>query len=91
MPPWFSNANPAARRAPYRQQQYGGVLGGPIVRDRAFFFLSYEGRQRGSPPAVRQLRVPTPELRTNPALSPELRRLLNAYPLPQGPEFENFE
>lgn len=84
---WFSNANPIARRTPYAQQQYGGVFGGPIIKNRAFFFLSYEGRQRGNPPAVRQLRVPTAELRTNAALSQELLRLLNAYPLPQGPEF----
>jgi hypothetical protein len=63
------------------------VFGGPIAKDRMFFFLSYEGRQRGNTPAVRQLRVPAVDLRNNPALSPELSRLLNGYPLPQGPEF----
>ncbi len=84
---WFSNANPRARRLPYRQQQFGGVLGGPIARNRAFFFLSYEGRQRGSAPMVRELRVPSLELRNAPSLAPELVRLMNAYPLPQGSEF----
>jgi hypothetical protein len=27
----------------YRQNQFGGTLGGPIIKDRTFYFLSYEG------------------------------------------------
>jgi hypothetical protein len=29
-------------KAPYAQKQYGGVLGGPIRKDRTFFFTSFE-------------------------------------------------
>ena len=29
-------------KAPYSQSQWGGTLGGPIVRDRTFFFSSFE-------------------------------------------------
>ena len=27
----------------FHQNQYGGTVGGPVVRDRTFFFLSYQG------------------------------------------------
>ncbi len=34
-------------KAPFDSQQFGGTLGGPIVRDRLFFFYNYE-RQRNN-------------------------------------------
>ncbi len=40
---------------------FGGALGGPIVRDRAFFFYSYEGRTDRSQQTVLQ-RVPLPSM-----------------------------
>jgi len=32
-----------ADKPPYRQNQFGGSLGGPIKKDRSFFFFNYEG------------------------------------------------
>ncbi|MEZ5399467.1 MAG: carboxypeptidase regulatory-like domain-containing protein [Bryobacteraceae bacterium] len=32
-----------ARKAPYRQNQFGTAVGGPVRRDHDFFFLNYEG------------------------------------------------
>ena len=40
---------------------FGGAFGGPIVRDRAFFFYSYEGRTDRSAQTVLQ-RVPLPTM-----------------------------
>jgi Carboxypeptidase regulatory-like domain/TonB dependent receptor len=35
--------SPDQPKAIYQQNQFGGTLGGPIVRDKAFFFVDYEG------------------------------------------------
>jgi Carboxypeptidase regulatory-like domain/TonB dependent receptor len=55
---FFSNALGAPK--PRRQRnQFGGAAGGPIVRNRTFWFGDYEGlRDREGVPRVRQ--VPTP-------------------------------
>ena len=36
-------ASPAWPKSPLKQNQFGGSIGGPLVKDRAFFFGSYEG------------------------------------------------
>lgn len=36
----------AASRDPLRQNQFGGRLGGPIIRNNLFFFGTYEGTRR---------------------------------------------
>ncbi|MGA8109584.1 MAG: hypothetical protein WB974_09125, partial [Acidobacteriaceae bacterium] len=37
---YFSSGQP---EPPYHRNEFGGVLGGPIRRDRTFFFASYDG------------------------------------------------
>src|SRR5215472_15213017 len=32
-------------KAPFHNSQYGGSLGGPIVKDKTFFYVDYEGQQ----------------------------------------------
>src|SRR5712692_7474611 len=34
-----------APKAPFHNNQFGGSLGGPIKKDKTFFFLDYEGQQ----------------------------------------------
>ena len=42
---YFSNLNNAGKTA-FTQNQFGANLGGPIVKDKTFFFFSYEGYRR---------------------------------------------
>lgn len=41
-----------AIKPPERRQQWGGSLSGPIVKDRAFFFISYDQQKRNFPGLV---------------------------------------
>jgi hypothetical protein len=47
---------------PYRQNQFGSTLGGPVKKDKTFFFLSYEGL-RTRQAVTQTFSVPTPAVR----------------------------
>lgn len=40
--------DPQSPKAPFRHQQFGGTLGGPIHEDKTFFFVDYQGTRRTS-------------------------------------------
>jgi hypothetical protein len=42
-------ATPVAYKAPDTRYQFGGAIGGPIVKDKAFFFFSYDQQKRNFP------------------------------------------
>jgi len=50
-------AAPASNVPPFRRQQYGGTWGGPLVRDKAFYFASVE---RQSSRESSQVVIPAP-------------------------------
>jgi len=41
---FFQSANPV--KPQYRRNQYGGTFGGPLVKDRTFFFVDYQGQRQ---------------------------------------------
>jgi hypothetical protein len=48
---WFNN-HAGVERPKLIRNTFGGAIGGPIVKDKAFFFYSYEGRIDASQTAV---------------------------------------
>jgi hypothetical protein len=54
---WFANKNGNAI-PPLKRNNFGGVIGGPIRKDKTFFFFNYEGR-RSRNFASQQMGVPT--------------------------------
>jgi Carboxypeptidase regulatory-like domain len=55
---WFNN-NAGIPRPPLIRNQFGGNIGGPIKKDKMFFFFEYNGRRDDLADAVEQT-VPTP-------------------------------
>lgn len=76
---WFADHN-GLPKAQEIQNDFGGVLGGPIVKDKTFFFFSYEGL-RLRLPQVFLGSVPDAESRTSAV--PAIQPYLNMYPRPQ--------
>ncbi|MBS1851183.1 MAG: TonB-dependent receptor [Acidobacteria bacterium] len=59
---WFAN-QAGEPRAVYKREEYGGSIGGPIVKKKAFFFFDFE-RDHFDQPFVISTVVPTPLERT---------------------------
>lgn len=88
-----------ADRPEFRRHQFGGSLGGPVVRNRTFFFGSYEGFRENK--GVTQVAL-VPDLAVRRAapgdridfeasgdsvvLQPQASPLLALFPMPTGPE-----
>ena len=79
---WFANLNHLPKPAE-RQNDFGGVFGGPLVKGKTFFFFSYEGLRLRQPSTQETV---VPDLASRQAAPPSMQPFLNAYPLPNGSE-----
>jgi len=79
---WFnSSVVPPLPKAKERQNDFGGTLSGPILKNKTFFFFSYEGLRLQLPESA-LTNVPDSMARQN--ATPAMKPYLNAFPLPNG-------
>jgi Carboxypeptidase regulatory-like domain/TonB dependent receptor len=79
---WFAN-NAGLPKPEERQNDFGGTFSGPIIKDRTFFFFSYEGLRLRLPETTLSS---VPDLNARQTAVASVQPFLNAYPLPNGPD-----
>lgn len=78
---WFVNFNGLAKPAE-RLNDFGGVLGGPFLKDKTFFFFSYEGQRLRQPSSLQTV---VPDNQSRQQAPAAMRPYLNAFPAGNGP------
>ena len=79
----------AATIAPFRRNQFGGTVGGPVLHDKTFFFFNYEGLRQALGVSESD-RVPSQNARNgilstgNVTVDPAVTRYLGFWPLPNA-------
>jgi outer membrane receptor protein involved in Fe transport len=70
---------------PFSLHQFGASFGGPVIKDKAFFYLNYEGLRQSLGETFTNF-VPNAAFRAQVlAKSPALKPILDAYPVGQTP------
>ena len=77
---YLRSLDPTLKKTAVRQNDFGGTVGGAVIKDKTYFFLSYEGLRLLSPQPAAIFPVPDATMRAN-TVAP-LNQVLNAFPLP---------
>ena len=67
-------------KAPYHFNQFGGNLGGPVVKNKLFFFFDYDGQRNTAPNTVFLQVLPTASDTLGQQTVQQLQKYLTTYP-----------
>ncbi|MSO21290.1 MAG: TonB-dependent receptor [Acidobacteria bacterium] len=92
---WEANKG-RREKSEFRRNQFGGSAGGPIRRDKAFFFAAYEGLRQARVGAIDISNVPDLNIRRGilpdgrqVQVAPIIRPYLDIWPQPNGESIGN--
>lgn len=77
---WFTNSR-GEQKPKTRFNNFGGVVGGPLVQNRLFYFASHESQRLQQP---RSVLTEVPSLSAREQALPSVRPILEAFPQPNG-------
>ncbi|HEV2135974.1 MAG TPA: carboxypeptidase regulatory-like domain-containing protein [Terracidiphilus sp.] len=75
---WFEDNSPTPKKGEYRFNQFGGTIGGPIIKNKIFFFGDYQGTRRVQGTSA------TPTVPTNAERSSNYQNLQDNFALNSG-------
>lgn len=83
---FFDRVRPGGKsKLPLRMNQYGGSIGGPIVKDKIFFFGSYEGyRLRNGVNLIEAAPSEFAKTLADPAVRPVVSQMIDLFHSPQA-------
>lgn len=86
---WEDNAFGEGVKPPFKRNQFGGSVGGPIKKDRTFWFVDYEGLRQSlgvtQTSVVLSANARNGQLSTgNVTVDPKVKPYLPIFPLPNG-------
>jgi hypothetical protein len=85
--PYFTGAS---QLTPFRMNNFGASLGGPIIRNKFFFFINYEGVRQSYLQPLTNLPVPSAAFRAQVLRAqPSLAVFLNGFPAGQQHSNDN--